>query len=58
MYTFFKNPMRLKDCYLQKCIGWQIIFYIISSSNKTSTFSFIRHAQVKVGLRLECHYSQ
>jgi hypothetical protein len=21
MYTFFKNPMRLKDCYLQKCIG-------------------------------------
>ena len=43
MYTFIKNPMHMKNCYLQKCIKWPIIFCFISSSNKTPAFSFMSH---------------
>jgi len=42
MYTFIKNPMHLKYCYLQKCIGRPIMLFI-SYSNKTSAFSFMSH---------------
>ena len=38
MYTFIKNSMHLKYCYLWKCIGWLKLLCFISPSNKTSAF--------------------